>query len=167
MQNILKHFSLLCLLACLSVFAASAQEPVDTIQVTRIGLGNVYSYQGNQLSTAQLKQIISSDATASKLFRKARTLGIVSTGISCVGGYMIGEGLAGTFFHQDNALREMGIGAGVALCGLAFSWRADKLLTRAVRQYNGSLQGSDMTASNIELSIGPTSSGGLGLSLTF
>ncbi len=124
-------FSLLLLLVFITVYGQSGQ---DTIAVTNHG--SYYIYNGEQLSSPELVNLIMDNPAAYNEYFRAKSNEDVAMVLGIIGGSLIGWPLGTEMGGGDPEWAIAGVGAGILAIAIPFAVTAKKQTIRAIRLYN-------------------------------
>ena len=107
------------------------------------------------------------DSDAHSKFRRGRTLEVVGTVVSSVGGFFIGQAIGSAMFGNQHDTKSLAIGAGVTLVGITFYSTGYKQIKSGMEIYNRSDLGlGRVDPRDYEVKIQTTLSG-LGLTISY
>ncbi len=116
-----------------------AQPSSDTIVIKRTWLGTYYEYDGRNIGYHKIHKLLATEPDALKILRRAQTarylgLSLYAVGFACV--------LSSDFsFHHPYENGLFIAGTGFVVASIPFTVSFTHQLRRAVRAYNGSVQG--------------------------
>jgi len=148
--------SLFIVAAVLTVSFAQAQTALTYYE------GNVI--EGNRLSHAKVKALMSDNSEALKAYKTGYTFNTAGIVFGAIGGGLVGweigtrlDGNKGNKTLLISGLSSIGVGVGLALIG-------DANVRKSIKLYNSKLSGNSLS---YQIDFGLTQSGGVGFNMRF
>ena len=158
MKKILLLF-LASIAICASVSAQSSELSFSS-QIWRSG--GVLQQDGTVMSPAQVREVMSGNDEALRLFNSGRTLWVTGLCVAIPSAALVGWDFA-SFLRGDSNGMLLGIGAAGVATGFVISMMGERRIRNSVQLYNA---GANSVAS-YQINFGFTQSGGIGLSMRF
>ena len=155
-------FAVMLLLGLTSLCAQSSN---DSIIIEKAVLGHRFFYNGLEINSKQMKEIVANDKEALKQMKIAGVEDFCSLLFVSVGASMVGSELGVLITNGKFMPGVLAIGGGVMGLGFLFTYLTDNRWTKAASIYNGNL-GVTSYGGEIKYDFGLVP-GGVGLTLSF
>lgn len=108
----------------------------DTIEIFKKGLGNTFTYKGEDLSLSQIKNLLRENPNSYALYQSAKGTSDFANLIAYIGGFCLGYGLGTAIREPEIGLKLAGVGCGILVVALPIVKSAENKLKKAVIVYN-------------------------------
>lgn len=123
-----------------------------------------YSYHGKIIGNDDLKNLLKSNDSAYKTFRKYKTTRFVALAFAIAGGAFIASPIENLMEGKKIDWTPALYGAGIAVLAFPIALGSDRQIERAIHQYNQEITGSSINRKELKIAL---TRNGLGLCLIF
>lgn len=159
-----RFFAVFSVLIICSI-AVNGQVSVDSITSKKVFGGYMYMQDGKILTLPQIESLLQSNAESAKLFKSAKSTGILLSILSYSGGFLVGYPLGQALGGGEPIWEMAAVGAGLIGIAIPIASGVTKKMNRAVDAYNNALPSTSFWDDK-ELKIQMTGNG-VGLALRF
>lgn len=138
----------------------------DSIIVEGNLLNPTYTLRGRNVTFKDVCSILSADVDCKKICNQTKFLSSVSYSFSLFGGYYLGYGVSSCLLGKEGYERNLLLGGALLGAGVGFAVWSQCHLNKAIKLYNEKRE-HPFINNELSMNVGFTSSGGLGMMLSF